>query len=338
MIKSYLLPGDFYISSPESPKTAAMRIKEIGLNHVVFRLPVDDPSAFSEAVREIRDTGVKVYGELMQFRGWAANRPILSDGNLFPKQDWYSGTNPADPDTYAAAMTTFKETVDLHPDLDGIWLDFIRWPIHWEVRDWHEGRHPVDFDSSFDAATLKQFQDATGVVIPLELDTVHEKAHWIHCYAHDEWGTWKCSIVTGFCKEAKEYLLTKGRTKLLGAFTVPWKPSDHDNAITKIVGQDYMAMAQWIDVFSPMVYNEMLGYPIPWIGDFISYCRQATGRMVLPIIMGFSIMLESHGKELTPEELLLKMTMAASAQGSDGLMLFGYPGRVSEIVQNLSVL
>ncbi len=259
-------------------------------------------------------------------------------GEPLPQVEWYQGANPSVPEVFDKALAKFKNAVDTHPGLDGMWTDFIRWPIHWEVRDWEEGIDPYIYDTSFDAATLTRFEEATGIDIPDDLATAPEQAQWIYDTVHDEWGQWKCSIINKFCEEAHAYLKSKDPDKVLGAFTVPWKVSDYDGAILKIVGQDYAAMSEWVEVWSPMTYYDMMDYSTEWIGEFTTYCKQVTGRPTIPIIMGFSISLDKYGDELTPEELYDSIMTTATAEGSDGVMMFWYNSildteRLDEVVE-----
>jgi hypothetical protein len=222
-------------------------------------------------------------------------------------------------------------------------MDFIRWPLHWEVRDWEEGTSPYIYETSFDEATLARFEAATGIDIPDGLATVPERAAWIRANVYDEWAQWKCSIITDFCRIAHDYLKSKGPDKVLGAFTVPWKVSDYDGAILKIVGQDYAAMSQWVEVWSPMEYYDMMDYTVPWLGDFATYCKQVTGRPTIPIIMGYGISRDKYGDELTPAELSESISTTALAPGSNGVMMFWYAsildeGRLAEVTKALEAL
>lgn len=325
-----------------APGQVAQMLDNMGLNHVVFGGMPYDPEPLNSIVDELHKRGIKVYGECTQFSGWdadnPASQPTNAEGEPLPQVEWYQGANPSDPEVFDKALAKFKNAVDTHPGLDGMWTDFIRWPIHWEVRDWEEGIDPYIYDTSFDAATLARFEEATGIDIPDDLATIPEQAQWIYDNVHDEWGQWKCSIINRFCEEAHAYLKSKDPDKVLGAFTVPWKVSDYDGAILKIVGQDYAAMSQWVEVWSPMTYYDMMDYSIEWIGEFTTYCKQVTGRPTIPIIMGFSISLSKYGDELTPEELYDSIITTATAEGSDGVMMFWYnsildENRLDEVIE-----
>ena len=62
-------------------------------------------------------------------------------------------------------------------------------------------------DSSFDAATLAKFEEATGIAASSGLDTVSARAAWIRGEPLPrEWVDFKCKVVTDFVGEARNAL------------------------------------------------------------------------------------------------------------------------------------
>ncbi|MEW6752124.1 MAG: hypothetical protein AB1505_14255 [Candidatus Latescibacterota bacterium] len=351
--KSMLIYGLGHPTIAEkTPRQVAQMLDNMGLNHVVFGGMPYDAEPMNSIIDELHRRGIKVYGETTQFHGWdatiPASRPTNALGDSLPQVEWYQGVNPSVPDVFEKALAKWRTSVDRHPNLDGMWMDFIRWPLHWEVRDWEEGETPYQYDSSFDEATLARFEEASGIDIPDNLDTASARADWIYANAPDEFGEWKTSVINDFVRQAHDYLKSTGQHKLLGAFTVPWRTDYYDEAILKIVGQDYAAMAEWVDVFSPMAYYDMMGgdgtrYSTDWLGEIATYTKQVTGRTTIPIVMAFSISLDKYGDELTAQELRDSVTKTATAPGSDGVMLFWYnsimdTGRLPEVVDALAAL
>ena len=53
--------------------------------------------------------------------------------------------------------------------IDALFLDFVRWPLHWEIELRPDRPRPLD--SSFDATTLAKFEEATGIPPRAGLDT-----------------------------------------------------------------------------------------------------------------------------------------------------------------------
>ena len=51
-----------------------------------------------------------------------------------------------------------------------------------------------------------------------------------------------------------------------------------------MIGQDYRALGQYVDVFSPMVYHRMCGYPPEWIAGVTDEVHALGGKPVWPIV------------------------------------------------------
>ncbi len=89
----------------------------------------DDPAL----VEELHAQGMKIYAEFACFQGkqwWKtipASRPTLADGTLLDPIDWYHGVNPSEPTVREQLLAKLGTLVEEH-ELDGVWLDFIRWP------------------------------------------------------------------------------------------------------------------------------------------------------------------------------------------------------------------
>ena len=132
--------------------------------------------------------------------------------------EWYVGISPTNRE-HQQAILSLIGSIGSSYEIEGLFLDFVRWPLHWEI-ELRPGR-PSPPDSSFDKATLERFADATGVVPPPRLDTVAARATWIHEYHRQEWIDFKCGVVTKFVGEAKAALKAGRPTAELGVFTVP---------------------------------------------------------------------------------------------------------------------
>jgi len=95
----------------------------------------DDDPTLAEALRA---RGIRVMAEFTCFAGpswWARHpdsRPVLPDGAPLDAVDGYYGVNPAHAGVREELLTRLRELVRSRP-LDGLWLDFIRWPCHWEA-------------------------------------------------------------------------------------------------------------------------------------------------------------------------------------------------------------
>ena len=270
----------------------------------------EDP-AFVEAVHA---AGLKIYAELGCFVGqrwWErvpASRPITRSGEPLTPEGWYYGVNPANETVREAQLTALGELLQTH-DLDGVWLDFIRWPCRWEGSDPHR---PF---TSFDAATLTKFCHDSGIDLPIDdpissaelLLTRHEAA----------WTAWRCQQITDWVAQAREVVQSIKPEATLGLFSIPWRLADFEGALLKIMGQDLAALADSIDVFSPMVYHLMCGQPPHWIDSVVSEVSQVTGKPVWPIVQSVD-----KPAQLSPEAYDQALEVALNCTAASGVLVF----------------
>jgi hypothetical protein len=271
-----------------------------------------------EFVEAVHAAGIKLYAEFGCFVGadwWErvpASRPITDSGRPLEKEGWYCGVNPVTPQVRQERLDALEQLL-IDVPLDGVWLDFIRWPCHWEVPDPYLPR------TSFDAGTLEHFSRDTGVALPRgDAATVAG----IVLDRHDpEWTAWRCEQITAWVAEARAVLDRVRPGSLLGLFGVPWRLADRDGAILKIIGQDYRALGQYVDVFSPMVYHRMCGHPPQWIGAVTGEIRALSGRPVWPIIQSVD-----EPTPLPSEEYEQALDVALHSDVSDGVLVFTLKG------------
>jgi uncharacterized lipoprotein YddW (UPF0748 family) len=179
------------------------------------------------------------------------------------------------PEVRQAQLQALEALLTEHT-LDGVWLDFIRWPCHWESPTPYLPR------TSFDRGTVARFCHDTGIAIPDGNPSLAAK-ELLGPY-ESEWTVWRCQQITNWVIEARAIVDRLRPGVLLGLFGVPWRLADHSGAILKVIGQDYRALGAYVDVFSPMVYHRMCGQPTHWITDIVREVHALTGRPVWPIV------------------------------------------------------
>ena len=109
--------------------------------------------------------------------------PVLENGARRPQMEWYVGMPPTDRRRQEEALSQIRLIARTFP-IDGLFLDFIRWPLHWEI-ELRSGRdRPLD--SSFDAATLAMLEKATEA-LPRDLGSTEERAPWIRKNRLADW-------------------------------------------------------------------------------------------------------------------------------------------------------
>ena len=229
-------------------------------------------------VAALHAEGLKVYAEFNCFAHktyWEQvpdSRPITAGGTPLEPEGWYHGTNPANPALRQHRHDALADLLRSYP-VDGVWLDFIRWPCHWE------SLQPNRPQTSFDAPTITQFCRDMGITVP---DT--NPAHVILSEHKSAWTDWKCQQITTWVATARELVQRLRPSTTLGLFGVPWQATDFDDAIRSIIGQNFAALAAHIDVFSPMTYHLMCSRPATWITDVARTLQTQTGKPVCPII------------------------------------------------------
>lgn len=271
--------------------------------------------AFVEAAHV---AGLKVFAEFGCFVGrewWERlpeSRPITAQGQCLEPEGWYYGVNPSVPEVRQERLDAMERLLTDY-DLDGVWLDFIRWPCHWEVLQ------PYLPQTSFDAGTLTCFAADTGIDVPVN-DPIAASARLLGPHV-SAWSGWRCQQITAWVAEARSRLdrIRPGLT--LGLFGVPWQLSDYDGAILNVIGQDYAVLGRYIDVFSPMVYHKMCNFTVDWIGRVTEEIHRLSNKPVWPIIQSVE-----EPAPLSADEFAQALDVALNCPASDGVLVFTLQG------------
>lgn len=277
----------------------------------------------------LKTAGLKVYGSHTVFLDrdnlWqkiAGSRPITISGEPAPVEDWY---RPLLPTSKSVRELRLAQLSDLLTDLplDGLWLDFIRWPARWESGE------PKLYHTSFDPMTLAQFQAETGIALPAICTEAAAAAEWIQANAVADWVAWRCAQIASFVDEARTVLEQHRPNALLGLFTVPWTglPLDNlsfDQAHTRIVGQDPALLGPRVDVLSPMVYHRLCGRGIDWPAQVTATLRSQVDCDVWPVIEALA-----EDTAFTAEEFG-RVAQSASVAGTGGLIVFNLAGLLAD--------
>lgn len=206
--------------------------------------------------------------------------PVLENGRRRPQMEWYVGMSPTDRSRQEEALAEIRSIARSYP-VDGIFLDFARWPLHWEIELRPERGKPLD--SSFDAATLAMFEEATGA-LPRDLDTTSARAAWIHRNRLAEWVEFKCKVVNNFVSEAREVLKEAKADAELGIYVVP----DVTGLTEPLTGQRINDLAPLVDWIAPMLYHNILLQPPTWIASTLAPVVKVAGKKTLPVLQADS--------------------------------------------------
>jgi hypothetical protein len=276
----------------------------------------------AEFVAAAHAAGMQVYAEFGCFvhqKWWnqhPESRPITPEGQPLEPEEWYYGVNPTTPAVRQKLLKALEKLLADHA-IDGVWLDFIRWPCHWE------SPQPYLPRTSFDVHTLSRFSQDTGIEIPTQ-DPNAAASRLMQQY-EAEWTAWRCQQITSWVMEARAILRRTRPDAILGLFGVPWRLSDYGGAILNVIGQDYAALGQTVDVFSPMVYHLMCGRPAAWIGDVTEEVNALSGKPVWPIIQSVN-----EPAPLSAEEYAKALDVALNHPASDGALVFTLKGALDE--------
>lgn len=276
------LPVDNAVLKGRSYDEIARYLKSLGVNTVIG-VPLN-----KELIGALHAQNIRAYAEVAIFAGqeyWIRNpnsRPINLRGKPIAKQNWYCGLCPTQEWLRKEKLDSIRSIVE-NFDVDGIWLDFIRYPCHWEVIS------PVLEDTCFCHTCIEKFKTDTGISLPPDLETVKDKAEFIINSHSLEWYTFRCEQITSFVREVKKVLTDKSPRLKLGLFAVPWREGEFNNAIINIIAQDFKKLSSYVDVFSPMAYHKMCGKDINWISQISKYMQDKTAKKVVPILQAMDV-------------------------------------------------
>ncbi|MEZ4638796.1 MAG: hypothetical protein R2873_26265 [Caldilineaceae bacterium] len=212
---------------------------------------------------------------------WPDSRPIMATGEFAPQEDWYRPLRPSHAGVRELRLAQLTQLVADLP-VDGVWLDFIRWPARWEKRN------PLLYDSSFDVDTVSQF--AADMNVDMPPCSAGACAHWILARALPQWIDWRCRVIERFVLDAAEAVHHYRPDAVIGLFTIPWTgvaAADNtviDGANHRIVAQNLSRLGPHVDVISPMVYHRLCGRSVQWVEDVSCYAAKQTEAAIWPVI------------------------------------------------------
>jgi len=269
-----------------------------------------------EVLGALRQAGVRIYREMTLFAGKSLYqthpewRPITADGTEQKPDGWYYGLCPNKEDLRQKRLREFEKRI-ADPRIDGVWLDFIRYPIRWEKQD------PTQLDNCFCDDCIRLYREAVAgdFEVPQDMDRA-ELARWILENHLPSWIEFKAERIATWVHEAR---LIRDRVRpdaTIGIFTVPWSSNEQNGAIFRVVGQDYVKLAEDVDIFSPMVYHLLCRKGPSWPAEFTKETILRTGKLVWPIVQAMD-----EPSKLSYEELEQVILDSGRASGT-GVIVF----------------
>lgn len=259
-----------------------------GINAIVTESDNYDKAAIAIT----REAGLRFYAGISCFSDHGAKFheitkrpelwPILETGRRRPQMEWYVGVTPTDHAYRRHILSKIRSIVRTY-QVDGIFLDFIRWPLHWEI-ELRPGQ-PRPHDASFDPDTLLLFEQTTGTKLPADLASAAKRAAWLRESHLQEWTEFKCKVISEFVREARHIVKEETRDGALGLFLVP----EVDGLTEQLTGQRLSELVPLTDLVAPMLYHNILLRPPSWVGEALSKVLEATGgKKALPVVQADS--------------------------------------------------
>ncbi|MFD7134777.1 hypothetical protein [Streptomyces sp. NPDC059894] len=253
MRSCYVFPST--VADPVSPGLRALlsAAAAAGLDTLVTKSEAITVALAGEA----RRFGLRLLGSVACFRGPEGPQAVGDDGHRWQSMEWYTGVRPNDP-AWNERLVRNVARIAAGTEADGLVLDFLRWPLHWEL-ELRPGARPRS--ASYDAQTLAQFTAHSG--IGLHGTTGADAARRVAREHAVAWTRYRTGIVTDVARQLRDAVREARAGLWLGAFLVP---TDDDETRRRLVGQDAVALGELFDGLLPMTYHAIVHREPGWVG------------------------------------------------------------------------
>jgi hypothetical protein len=279
-----------------------------------------------ELVRAAREAGLAAFVSVACFSAHAWPQlvegldllPVQADGRPRPQLEWYTGIIPTNEVWNSAHLQRIVRVAEARPA--GLILDFIRWPLHWELE--LRATTPEPEESSFDRTSIAAFGkwlEERGIRTDRALDP-----SLMIGPLRDRWTEFKCDVITRFAADAAESVRVVDATISVGAFIVPALHADR----RRLVGQDVGSLSRCLDVLYPMTYHAILEEPPELVGRITEDVRERSSAPVVPVVQVTADAAVADpwdwGREFPASELGLIIEEALGI--APGVVLFAFEG------------
>jgi hypothetical protein len=297
-------------------------LKELGVTTIVTET-IEPPTDLIQAASEAGlDTFVSV--ACFSDHAWPhlteglELRPVQADGRPRPKLEWYTGLIPTHEGYGRAQLGRIARVAEARPA--GIILDFIRWPLHWELE--LRAGAPEPEESSFDALTIDAFGRYLRDLFPDEVGPLDPSA--MTGPLRDRWTDFKCEVITRFACAAASAVRAVDAGIRVGAFIVPGTEDQR----RRLLGQDVAALGVCLDLLLPMTYHGILHEPVELV---TRVTRDVADRTPTPVIPVLQVTAEPSvagpwdwGRPVSPGDL--GRAIASALRVAPGAVLFPLEG------------
>ncbi|MFD7262359.1 N-acetylmuramic acid 6-phosphate etherase [Streptomyces sp. NPDC059874] len=293
-----------------------------GLNALITKADSITP----ELARACRAAGLSLLGSVACFSDHArpaAERrpdlyPVSGDGRPWQRMEWYTGLVPTD-DAYVTRLIDRFARLAVSPLLDGLVLDFLRWPLHWEL-ELRPGVVPRS--SSYDPHTLDDFTRRTGTALPPGSPSA--VAAYLHAHHEEAWHGYRCEVITDVTRRLTDAIRAARPGLWTGLFLVPAEDAGQRR---RLVGQCVTELAPMVDAVLPMSYHAILHREPGFVGLVARSVRAESGpTTVVPMVQTTNSPVLARGADWGPEvtgtDLAGALRSALEASDDGGLCLF----------------
>jgi hypothetical protein len=282
MIGAFLFEHDLAQWTREDAAPVLARLADVGVDTIVTESDTCPPNI----VGWVHDAGMRFLAAVACFSDHAnANRlpkrrpelwPVDGNGSPVAQKEWFVGVVPTFEDHREDRLALLARLAG-RDDVDGVILDFVRWPFHWELECRPGARITA---TSFDPHTLQQFERRAGVRVP----PGEAPGAWIDRHARAEWLSFRTEVITTFVTDAVERAKASRPSIEIGAFLVPL-PADE---LAEVAGQSLAELGRTLDLVCPMAYHAILHRTPAWVADIVADHRAASSAPVVPVLQADS--------------------------------------------------
>lgn len=223
-------------------------------------------------------------------------------GRISSAEPGYLFVNPANPEVQDYIASLYKEVRTLYPDLAGIQMDYIRYPVN----------VPLEESSDYSDLSRTEFEKISGVD-PLTIDPAAQPEQW------EAWRQWREQVVTNFVRRIR----WENPEVLLSADIFPDIEEAHK---TKMQNWGEWATKGYVNFLAPMAYS----VNTDWVGESVAKMRSVVGDR-FPLYVGLAPFLK-----LSPSMLLQQIERCRSLNVG-GVILFAAASISDEQLRLLSV-
>lgn len=262
-------PADLVLGGYAHPQgfwDTGAKLNEYGLNAVFIHSGGINETTIARA----RAEGCKVFAEFATLNGAVGEyvaknpdaHPIDETGAPARPATWFMGVCPTHRGFREYRMNELRTLVTTH-NIDGVWMDY----LHWHAQ--FEDPYPVFIKTCFNDSCIAAFEAWAKLDVPG--DNVAARAQWILMNAAKPWEDWRVSVLLDWAREIRAIVKEARPDALVGNFQCAWRAEDLGGVLRRCLGLDFNALAQHVDVFSPMLYHGRMGRSPEYVRDYVEY-------------------------------------------------------------------